>query len=115
MSSLNLPTSPVVSIDPRSRTNEFGASVTMGGVITVDIPFTQLGDTSNISRVSKDIMIGTGGDLFIRGVDGLVIPYFGIPSGKLLPIKGTLVYSSVTVGATTFTTTATDMTWHGGA
>lgn len=60
------------------------------------------------------IRVGTGGDLFIRGIDGQMIPYLGVLDGQYVIGEGNIVYSTIVVDSVLYTTTCTNICVYGG-
>lgn len=60
------------------------------------------------------IRVGVGGDLFIRGIDGEMIPYLGVLDGQYIIGEGNIVYNTVVVDAVTYTTTCVNICVYGG-
>lgn len=100
-----LPTFEAEAISPQTRTEDIGVVIKSGGIITNDAILTQY---------FKLLHIGTGGNLLVRGIDGNIIPFFGLLSGDWVPVLGNQVVSAATIDGSPYTTTATDVTWHGG-
>lgn len=100
-----LPTFEAEAISPQTRTEDIGVVIKSSGIITND---------AIVPQYFKLLHIGTGGDLLVRGVDGNINPFFGLLSGDWVPILGNQVVSAATVDGVACTTTATDVTWHGG-
>jgi hypothetical protein len=92
-------------VPPQERTNRIGAPITRGGIIT---PGTQ------ISEFFKLLHVGLGGDLVVLGKDGSYIPFLGLLDGDWVPVVGNMVAVSATVDGVLVTTSADDITWHGG-
>lgn len=92
-------------LPPQERTNRIGMPITRGGIITADVQLTEF---------FKLLHIGQAGDLIVLGKDGRYIPFFGLLDGDWVPVVGNMVVSAATVDGVPMTTTATDITWHGG-
>lgn len=60
------------------------------------------------------IRVGGGGDLFIRGIDGLMIPYIDVLDGQYILGEGNIVYDTVVVDMVTYTTTCTNICAYSG-
>lgn len=60
------------------------------------------------------IRVGSGGDLFIRDIDGNVIPYLEVLAGQWLIGVGDMVYSTVTIDGNVYTTTCNNIVVYGG-
>lgn len=58
--------------------------------------------------------VGTGGDLFVRGIDGEMIPYLGLLDGQVMVGEGNIVYNTVVFESVTYTTTCVDICVYGG-
>lgn len=92
-------------LPPQERTNRIGASITRGGIITEDVQVTEF---------FKLLHIGIAGDLIVLGKDGSYIPFYGLLNGDWVPVVGNMVVSAATVDGVPMTTTADEITWHGG-
>lgn len=92
-------------LPPQERTNRIGMPITRGGIITEDV---------QISEFFKLLHIGTAGDLIVLGKDGSYIPFFGLLNGDWVPVVGNMVVSAATVDGVAMTTSASEITWHGG-
>ena len=92
-------------LPPQERTNRIGMPITRGGIITPDV---------QVSEFFKLLHIGVSGDLIVLGKDGSYIPFFGLLDGDWVPVVGNMVVASATVDGVAMTTTADDITWHGG-
>lgn len=92
-------------LPPQERTNRIGIPITRGGIITED---------SQLTEFFKLLHIGVGGDLIVLGKDGSYIPFYGLLNGDWVPVIGNMVVSAATVDGVSMTTTADDITWHGG-
>lgn len=93
------------ALPPQERTNRIGIVDTRGGIITVDV---------QLSEFFKKLHVGVGGDIVILGRNGNHIPYLGVSNGATLAVEGNMVASSATIDGVLVTTTADDITWHGG-
>lgn len=91
-------------LSPQERTNRIGAAITRGGIITEDVE----------TEYFKWLHIGIGGDLIVLGIDGNYIPFYGLLNGDWIPVVGNMVVSAATVDGVAMTTSATNITWHGG-
>lgn len=60
------------------------------------------------------IRVGSGGDLFIQGIDGNVISYLGVLDGQWLVGEGNVVLSSAVISGHTYTTTCNNIVVYGG-
>lgn len=60
------------------------------------------------------IRVAGGGDLFIRGIDGKMIPYLGVLDGQIVPGVGNIIYNTVVFDAVTYATTCTGICAYGG-
>lgn len=92
-------------LPPQERTNRIGIPITRGGIITED---------SQLTEFFKLLHIGVGGDLIVLGKDGSYIPFYGLLNGDWVPVIGNMVVSAATVDGVSMTTSASDITWHGG-
>lgn len=90
---------------PQERTNRIGVVITRGGIITNDV---------QVSEFFKLLHIGTAGDVIVKGKDGSNIPFLNCLNGDWIPVMGNMVVSAATIDGVPVTTTATDITWHGG-
>ena len=93
------------TVSPETRTESIGVVIKTGGIITNDTPTTEY---------FKLLHIGTAGDALVRGIDGNIIPFLGMLSGDWIPVLGNEVVGAATVDGIACTTTASDITWHGG-
>lgn len=98
-------------LPPDERTNRVGAVITRGGIITVDTPVT---DVNGAPEFFKIIHIGVGGNLLVRGKNGTIIPFLGLLNGDYVPVLGDMIVSTATIGGVGYSTTCTNITWHGG-
>jgi hypothetical protein len=96
-------------IDPNSPTGTIGGMATRGGVITLNTFITNAGGGK---EMFKWLHIGTAGNIVIEGIDGNVMVAFNAFRG--LYIGGFRVLTSGVVDGNTYTTTAANITWHGG-
>jgi hypothetical protein len=92
-------------LPPQERTNRIGAPITRGGIITADV---------QVQEFFKLLHIGLAGDLVVLGKDGNYIPFYGLLNGDWVPVVGNMVAGSATIGGVLVTTTASNITWHGG-
>lgn len=60
------------------------------------------------------LRVGGGGDLFIRGVDGEMIPYIDVLDGQYILGEGNIVYDNVIVDMINYTTTCTNICAYSG-
>lgn len=98
-------------LPPEERTNRIGVPITRGGIISVGTVVT---DSNGAPEFFKLLHVGNGGNLLVQGKDGSVIPFLGLLNGDWIPVVGDLVLASATIGGTPYTTTCTNITWHGG-
>ena len=89
----------------QERANRIGAPITRGGIITEDV---------QVQEFFKLLHIGGAGDLIVLGKDGSYIPFFGLLDGDWVPVVGNMVVAAATVDGVPMTTSATNITWHGG-
>lgn len=92
-------------LPPQERSNRIGMPITRGGIITNDV---------QVQEFFKLLHIGTAGDLIVLGKNGSYIPFFNLLNGDWVPVVGNMVVSAATIDGVACTTTATDITWHGG-
>jgi hypothetical protein len=92
-------------ISSSARTAETGLWITRSGIVTPEVGFGEL---------SKFIHTSSGGDLVFEYADGKAGVVLGLSPGSWVPVIATRVLTSATFGATTITTTASGLTWHGG-
>lgn len=92
-------------LPPDERTNRIGCVITRGGIITPDVQLTEF---------FKLLHIGIAGDLVVLGKDGNYIPFYGLLNGDWVPVMGNMVAGSAVIDGVTVTTTADEITWHGG-
>jgi hypothetical protein len=92
-------------VPPTERTNRIGDVCTRGGIITLD---------QEVPEFFKELHVGGTGDLIVLGIDGNYIPYKGLLAGAFVKVLGNKVVSAATVDGVAMTTTATNITWHGG-
>lgn len=97
-------------LDPLKPSNEIGF-IPKSGLIVYDTNYDLRGEVIPRFFMFK---VGGGGDLFIRGIDGEVIPYLGMADSQVMVGEGDIVYNSVTVGENTYTTTCTNICVYGG-
>lgn len=60
------------------------------------------------------IRVGSGGDIFIRDIDGNVIPYLSVLDGQWLVGEGNMVLSSATLSGHVYSTTCNGIVVYGG-
>lgn len=95
-------------LDPLLRGREIGVFVTRGGYIPV-------GSDLLDNEVFIVIHVGIGGDLIVKGVDGLPNPYFKVTAGSQIAVMGKGIMASAEIdGYGTLTTNADQISWHGG-
>ena len=99
-------------LDPGKQSADIGFISTRGGLAVLGAPFVVPG--SSVGEYSSYIVVGVGGDLFLEMEDGTVNPYFGVGSGRFIPVKAKRVLTSATINSIVYPTTATAITWHGG-
>jgi len=87
------------------RTNRIGMAITRGGIITNDV---------QVSEFFKLLHIGVAGDVIVLGKDGNHIPFRGCLNGDWIFVVGNMCVASATVDGVPLTTSATNITWHGG-
>lgn len=93
-------------IGPETPASQIGLCAKRGGLITIDEPLTEY---------FKGVGIGTSGNVLVRGVDNEIIPFLDRPAGSFIYVLGYEVVSAATVDGEELTTTATNLTWIGGA
>lgn len=105
-------------INEYNKSIDIGRSVTRGGIVVLDQLF---GDEFSPSsgELSSQIHVGTGGNILFQNSDDEIIPYLNVTSGTILWVAAKKVVSSATIKNSTgqlqnYTTTATNITWHGG-
>lgn len=79
--------------------------ITSGGKITIDV---------ETSEPFKFLRVEGAGDIIIATTYGGNIYIPDVLAGEWLPVVGTQVLSSATVGGAPRTTTASDIWWYGG-
>lgn len=100
----------VRELDPFKTSNEIGI-VPKSGLIVFNGSIDLRGQ--EIPRFFL-IRVGIGGDLFIRGIDGEMIPYLGVLNGQWIIGEGNIVYNTVVVDSVTYTTTCNNICAYGG-
>jgi hypothetical protein len=106
-------TDPVYSInklDPAKPSSDIGV-VPKSGMIVYN------GDINNLDTLLPAFFmfrVGGGGDLYMRGFDGSVIPYLGLVDGQTMLGAGNMIYSSVTISGNVYSTSCTDICIYGG-
>lgn len=95
-------------LNSSSRSTEVGLAITRGGEITLD---------DYIGETFKWLHVEVGGNVIVEGVDGSsnIIPFYGILSGSWIPVVGKRVLTSAVINGNPQSTTATGITWYGGA
>lgn len=53
-------------------------------------------DDTDLAVIPKALWIGTGGDVRLRGVNGLPVTFAGVPTGFILPVRASRVYETGT-------------------
>jgi hypothetical protein len=97
-------------LDPLKPSMEIGI-IPKSGLIVLDTNF-DLQDTALPHFML--IRVGSGGDLFIRDIDGNVIPYLQVLDGQWLVGEGDMIYSEAVIDGNTYTTTCNNIVVYGG-
>jgi len=100
----------VREVDPNKVSNEIGIVPKTGLIV-----YNSIIDLRGIAIPRFFLIrVGIGGDLFIRGIDGEMIPYLGVLDGQYIIGEGNIIYNTIVVGSTTYTTTCNDICAYGG-
>lgn len=97
-------------LDPLKPSMEIGV-IPKSGQIVLDNNIDLLDDELNHFML---IRVGSGGNLFIRDIDGNTIPYIGVLDGQWLIGEGDMVLSSATIQGFEYTTTCNNIVVYGG-
>lgn len=105
-------------LDPNKQSADIGLVSTRGGGVVLDTPFSVEGVTGPDGRITSEycatVHTGTGGDILFVSEDDTINPYFNTAPSQVLVVKAKAVATAATINGVPRTTTATDMTWHGG-
>ncbi len=104
------PIPDIKNLDPLKPSMEIGI-IPKTGLIVLDGNFDLRGNKLPYFML---IRVGSGGNLFIQGIDGNIIPYLGVLDGQWLVGEGNVVLTTATIGGNTYTTTCNNIVVYGG-
>ena len=100
----------VNQVNPAAPSNEIGLAAKRGGLVSYDAMTADV----QLPETAAYFHVGDGGDLIVEDLEGNPHPIFGLLDGDYFIAPSNKVLYQAIISGVPRTTTATQITWHGG-